>query len=124
MEIMRSEARNPRNRGISHPEYPPKFKPASRRNDQNSLDPVPQGFRCRENLGLSNLARTVQDLYFEPKYEEIRARTIWSLSNAFTSAFKELTRSHNSRQLFPNRIMEELPTIRSRTGNNPLTPYP
>ncbi len=27
---------------------------------------------------------------FEPKYEEFRPRTIWSLSNAFTSAFKEL----------------------------------
>jgi hypothetical protein len=26
----------------------------------------------------------------EPKYEEFRPRTIWSLSNAFTSAFKEL----------------------------------
>jgi hypothetical protein len=37
-----------------------------------------------------HLARTVHDLYFEPKYEEFRARTIWSLSNAFTSAFKEL----------------------------------
>jgi len=37
-----------------------------------------------------NLARTVHDLYFEPKYEEFRPRTIWSLSNAFTSAFKEL----------------------------------
>jgi len=35
-----------------------------------------------------HLART--DLYFEPKYEEFRPRTIWSLSNAFTSAFKEL----------------------------------
>ena len=34
--------------------------------------------------------RSVHDLYFEPKYEEFRARTIWSLSNAFTSAFKEL----------------------------------
>jgi hypothetical protein len=32
----------------------------------------------------------VHDLYFEPKYEEFRPRTIWSLSNAFTSAFKEL----------------------------------
>ena len=30
------------------------------------------------------------DLYFEPKYEEFKPRTIWSLSNAFTSAFKEL----------------------------------
>jgi hypothetical protein len=32
----------------------------------------------------------VHDLYFEPEYEEFRRRTIWSLSNAFTSAFKEL----------------------------------
>jgi hypothetical protein len=37
-----------------------------------------------------HLARTVHGLYFEPKYEEFRSRTIWSLSNAFTSAFKEL----------------------------------
>ena len=37
-----------------------------------------------------HLARTVHDLYFEPKYEEFRLLTIWSLSNAFTSAFKEL----------------------------------
>ncbi len=37
-----------------------------------------------------HLARTVHDLYFEPKYEEFRSRTIWSLSSAFTSAFKEL----------------------------------
>jgi hypothetical protein len=37
-----------------------------------------------------HLARTVHDLYFEPKYEEFRPRTIWSLSNALTSAFKEL----------------------------------
>jgi len=37
-----------------------------------------------------HLARTVHDLYFEPKYEEFRPRTIWSLSNAFTSALKEL----------------------------------
>jgi hypothetical protein len=29
-----------------------------------------------------HLARTVHDLYFEPKYEEFRSRTIWSLSNA------------------------------------------
>ena len=37
-----------------------------------------------------HLARTVHDLYFEPKYEEFKPRTIWSLSNAFTSAFKAL----------------------------------
>jgi hypothetical protein len=37
-----------------------------------------------------HLARTVPDLYFEPKHEEFPPRTILSLSNAFTSAFKEL----------------------------------
>ena len=37
-----------------------------------------------------HLARRVHDLYFEPQYEEFRPRTMWSLSNAFTSAFKEL----------------------------------
>jgi hypothetical protein len=37
-----------------------------------------------------HLARTVHDLYFEPKYEEFRPRTIWSLSNASTSAVKHL----------------------------------
>jgi hypothetical protein len=37
-----------------------------------------------------HLARTVHDLYFEPRYHEFKLRTIWSLSNAFTSAFKEL----------------------------------
>ena len=37
-----------------------------------------------------HLARAVHDLYFQPKYEEFRSRTIWSLSNAFTYAFKEL----------------------------------
>ena len=26
----------------------------------------------------------------EPRYEDFRPRTLWSLSNAFTSAFKEL----------------------------------
>jgi len=36
-----------------------------------------------------HLARSVHDLYFEPKYEEFWPRTIWSLSNAFSSAFKE-----------------------------------
>ncbi len=37
-----------------------------------------------------HLARSVHDLYFESKYEDFRPRTIWSLSNAFTPAFKEL----------------------------------
>jgi hypothetical protein len=37
-----------------------------------------------------HLARRVHDLYFHPQYEEFAPRTLWSLSNAFTSAFKEL----------------------------------
>ena len=32
----------------------------------------------------------VHRLYFQPQYEEFSPRTMWSLSNAFTSAFKEL----------------------------------
>ena len=36
-----------------------------------------------------HLARSVHDLDLEPKYGEFRPRTIWSLSNAFTAAFKE-----------------------------------
>ena len=37
-----------------------------------------------------HLARRVHDLYFRPQHEEFAPRTMWSLSNAFTSAFKEL----------------------------------
>jgi hypothetical protein len=37
-----------------------------------------------------HLAKPVHDLYFSPKHEEFQARTMWSLSNAFTSSFKEL----------------------------------
>jgi hypothetical protein len=37
-----------------------------------------------------HLASRVHDLYFSPQIEEFAPRTTWSLSNAFTSAFKEL----------------------------------
>jgi len=37
-----------------------------------------------------HLARRVHDLYFNPQLEEFVPRTIWSLSNSFTSAFKDL----------------------------------
>jgi hypothetical protein len=37
-----------------------------------------------------HLARTVHDLYFNPRFEEFGPRTMWSLSNAFTSAFQGL----------------------------------
>ena len=32
----------------------------------------------------------VRRLYFQPEYPEFGARTMWSLSNALTSAFKKL----------------------------------
>jgi hypothetical protein len=32
----------------------------------------------------------VHDHYFDPHHEEFQPRTTWSLSNAFTSALKEL----------------------------------
>jgi|SRR5581483_4943530 len=37
-----------------------------------------------------HLARPVHELYFNPQHGEFAPRTMWSLSNAFTSAFKEL----------------------------------
>ncbi len=37
-----------------------------------------------------HLARRVHELYFNPQFEEFAPRTMWSLGNAFTSAFKEL----------------------------------
>ena len=37
-----------------------------------------------------NLLPVVHRHYFRPEYKAFHARTLWSLSNAFTSAFKEL----------------------------------
>ncbi len=37
-----------------------------------------------------HMARRVHELYFEPQHAEFAPRTMWSLSNAFTGAFKEL----------------------------------
>ena len=37
-----------------------------------------------------HLARRVHELYFNPQHVESEPRTLWSLSNAFTSAFKKL----------------------------------
>ena len=44
-----------------------------------------------DELGFpKHLARRVHELYFQPVNEKFRLRTMWSLSSAFTSAFKEL----------------------------------
>lgn len=37
-----------------------------------------------------HLDRKVHSLYFNPQVEDFQPRTLWSLSNAFTSAFREL----------------------------------
>ena len=49
-----------------------------------------QAFIEEETGFPKHLARRVHDLYFRPVHEEFQPRTMWSLSNAFTSAFKEL----------------------------------
>ena len=36
------------------------------------------------------LMRAVHGNYFEPQYDEFKQATLWSLSNAFTSSFKDL----------------------------------
>jgi len=40
-----------------------------------------------QQIGIGEL---VHELYFNPQHDEFQPRTMWSLSNAFTSAFKEL----------------------------------
>ncbi|NNE99521.1 MAG: hypothetical protein HKN25_10930 [Pyrinomonadaceae bacterium] len=37
-----------------------------------------------------HLVRVVHENYFEPEYPEFQTGNLWSLSNAFTSSFKEL----------------------------------
>jgi hypothetical protein len=37
-----------------------------------------------------HLVRAVHDHYFDPQYPEFQPRTIWSLTNAFTTALKTL----------------------------------
>ena len=49
-----------------------------------------QAFIEEESGFPKHLARRVHKLYFQPVHQEFQPRTMWSLSNAFTSAFKEL----------------------------------
>ncbi len=37
-----------------------------------------------------HLAKNVHRFYFDPRYDEFKPRTLWSIQNAFTSSFKEL----------------------------------
>lgn len=49
-----------------------------------------QAFIDRELPLPRHLLIKVHEHYFAPRYEAFRPRTLWSLANAFTSAFKEL----------------------------------
>lgn len=59
-----------------------------------------------------HLGTVVHEHYFEPKYPEFEARTLWSLENAFTSALKELepvSRLKATGRLAP--FLSKMPTI-------------
>jgi hypothetical protein len=43
-----------------------------------------------ENRFPVTLMKSVHNHYFQPQYEAFQPRTLWSMENAFTSAFKEL----------------------------------
>lgn len=64
--------------------------------------------------GQRHLDRLVHQHYFDPQYEEFQARTLWSLQNAFTSAFKELEPLARFKataglgEFFPKRLMGDI----------------
>ena len=62
----------------------------TRLSDERAKLVIYKGFVEDELDVPKHLARRVHDLYFNPRVEEFAPRTTWSLSNAFTSAFKEL----------------------------------
>jgi hypothetical protein len=63
---------------------------ASRLSDDNAKLTIYRAFVEGKLDAPRHLGRRVHDLYFNPQVEEFTPRTTWSLSNAFTSAFKEL----------------------------------
>jgi hypothetical protein len=75
------------------------FEPMKRQVDQWREAQIPEvtakliiyrAFIDGELEAPSSLMALVHRNYFQPAHEEFTARTIWSLSNAFTSAFKQL----------------------------------
>ena len=62
----------------------------ARLSDENAKLVIYKAFVEGELDVPKHLARRVHELYFNPHVEEFAPRTTWSLSNAFTSAFKEL----------------------------------
>lgn len=63
---------------------------ASRITDELAKLIIYRAFVEEELDAPKHLARCVHDQYFNPPFEEFAPRTMWSLSNAFTSAFKSL----------------------------------
>src|SRR4029078_8082820 len=63
-----------------------------RRHQLNNTDAQSLIYRAfMENKFPVKLLRAVhRELFVAPSYEEFRERTVWSLENAFTTAFKEL----------------------------------
>jgi hypothetical protein len=58
--------------------------------DEQAKLVIYRGFIESEFSAPRSLARDVHRNYFEPSHEELAPRTMWSLSNAFTSALKSL----------------------------------
>jgi hypothetical protein len=67
---------------------------ATRISDEAAKLVIYRGFVQGELDVPKHLARRVHEQYFSPPIEEFAPRTTWSLSNAFTSAFKG-ARSHS-----------------------------
>lgn len=63
---------------------------ATRLSDEAAKLVIYQAFVEGKLDAAKHLARRVHDRYFDPQVEEFAPRTVWSLSNAFTSAFKDL----------------------------------
>jgi hypothetical protein len=64
------------------------FKRIHEINDDNARLLIYKAFM--ENKFPVTLMKGVHRHYFEPQYDAFKPRTLWSLENAFTSAFKEL----------------------------------
>jgi len=61
-----------------------------RLDDKSAKEIIYDAFMASK-LGLPNyLLPDVHELYFNPQVDDFKPRTLWSLSNAFTSAFKKL----------------------------------
>ena len=58
--------------------------------DQTAKLVIYEAFIAGKLPAPQHLARQVAEEYFEPQFDEFKPRTMWSLSNSFTSAFKAL----------------------------------